>query len=411
MKPAADSEKRSSRRLCETLSPRPQMPKLVVSVLFALFAYLVPAFSEVTAVAVAFLAAVVLYTAFMMRSVGAIVAVSVGTMILFLTFGTAPAALILAVTTGNAVVSWLLTSFRRPTAYGALAIPLLAVLLTLLLPGDHSVLPVLLMLPVLALLCVSAIPTLSRGVATCITAGGYLVSALLLLLVCLQKNGEISFAAVGTLLDQLQEDALQSALLLRDQLIALWEETAAKENGEAFRKAAETLKNTLNETVLRDVISSAFRILPGTILGLSSVLGYLTHTYLLLCYGACGWRSAIPQQMSTLRMSGVSALLYCTALFVTFFATPEDLFGALCWNLFLMLLPAFLLLGAGTLLGKVRAARGGGRFFLLSGTLFLLCCIGMETFRLLSLIGAFAVLLGILRRKGNTDPDDNGNQT
>ncbi len=411
MEQSAEREKKDPSRLYKTLSPRPEPLRIWISALFALFAYLVPVFPDNTAIAVAFLAAVVLYTAFMTRVAVAIVSVCAGILILFLFFGVTPAALICAAVAGSAAMVWELISMRVPAAYGMLAIPLSAVLLVLLLPGNISVLPILLMLPVLVLLSVAMFCMLPRTTAACLTAGGYLAAGLISLVVFLWNNGEVSFAALGNLLERLQEELLQTALLLRDRLITLWEETAAKENGDAFRNAAETLKSVLNVTVLREVISSAFRVFPGAVLGLCAVLGYLTHTYLLLCCNGCGWRDRLPEQMRIFRMSGTSALLYGVALTVTFFVTPQGLFGALCWNLSLMLLPGFFRLGLGILSGFLRATRGEGNFLLLCGLLCLFCCLGTEAFRLISLIGTFGVLSGILRRKRNADSDDSDDES
>ena len=120
-----------------------------------------------------------------------------------------------------------------------------------------------------------------------------------------------------------------------------------------------------------------------------------------------GLEAVVTRESCEFSMSVPSAILYILALALFLFGSAESLVFAVAANLFLMLLPGFLLIGARSLLVLSLRLQGGGTVLVVL-ILGLFCCNFIGGLLVLSLWGASGTALLPLRERLMRQSGQNG---
>ena len=307
-------------------------------------------------------------------------------------------AFLLSTVMGVASCAFLLTSVRRSFLF--LLLPVGAFGIAWALTGDPlSACAAFAILPAALLLAFATRRGEARTSAIAFTAAGLAAVGGLVILIPLLLAAREAGTDVGSYLQNLCFEAVTT---VRDELFALIEADTELQT-EAMQEQIRLLKETLTDAGIREMLNTVILpLLPGFLLGLAAILSFLAQMLLTASYRISGMSAVVTKESCQLLMSIPSAALYMVAFFIFLFAPSGGMVWAVAGNVFLMLLPAFLLVGARSLTVLFFGARGG-RMILLVSVLALFCCNFLGALMVLALWGASGTLLtplrGWLRRK------------
>ena len=134
-----------------------------------------------------------------------------------------------------------------------------------------------------------------------------------------------------------------------------------------------------------------------------------------MTYLSTGWRQVLTRNFCVFTMSVTASVLYYVSFLFTLFANASSLLGATMQNVCLMLLPGFCVLGAWSLMARIRLSRGGARAFWILLCVSFVCCAGYSVLYFLALWGANATITVAMRnrmlqklKENGIDPNDRG---
>ena len=136
-------------------------------------------------------------------------------------------------------------------------------------------------------------------------------------------------------------------------------------------------------------------------------------------YYNTGLRQVVTPASRIFTMSVTASLLYYVSFLLTMFVDGSTLFGAAMQNVCLILLPGFCVLGAWSLLARIRFSKGGARIFWILLCVSFVCCAGFSALYFLALWGANTTITVALRNRmiqkmremGGKGPDDHDNNS
>ena len=189
--------------------------------------------------------------------------------------------------------------------------------------------------------------------AICYCIGGFLVSAVGLILLWLwQTYGALHADLFRKLPEQWKESFVAAQLRSRGALIALIDEQIASGEGmtEDLIARYESLKQSLltlmSDDVIRASIESLFRILPAILCLGCSIPAFLGQRMLNAAYNTNGMARVVTAEAEFFTMSLPSAVIYAVSLFLYMVPVRGMEFVAMvAGNLSLILLPGMLVLG------------------------------------------------------------------
>lgn len=384
--------------------PTPRILPVILSALAFLLSCLQiaqPYGEMLSLVAMGFLFA---YAVFMARSPGAVIPVLLAAVVpTIFGFTFSVSAFLLAIVIGTSACAFLLTSLRRPWFF--LLLPVGAWGIAWLLTGDPlSSLAALGLIPAALLLAIATKRCEMRTSAIGFTAAGLVAVGGLAILIPLLTAAREAGTDIGIYLQDLFFDAVT---MVRDELFALMDADVELQTPELLEQI-KLLKEMLTDSYIREILNTVIiPLLPGFLLGLAAILSFLAQLLLTASYKGAGMGAVVMKESLLFVMSVPSAVLYIISFFVFLFAPSGEMLWALTGNVFLMLLPAFLLTGVRSLT-FIFLRMKGGRMILLLPILALFCCNFIGGLMVLSLWGANGILLsplqGWIRRR--LDPHD-----
>lgn len=306
-------------------------------------------------------------------------------------------AFLLSVAAGTASIAFLCTAPRR--GYLGLLIPAAVFAGTWILSGElWLALGALGLIPGGVLLAVATRRGASRTSAITMAGAGMALSVAIPVLILLIIDSRALGIDVPAYVRHLQDLLADQMIALRDEWFALMTAEPELQTPE-LTEQLEQMKKLLTDDLLRNmVLPTVVALLPGLLLGGSAILGFEAQLLLTASYRRAGLASVITKDSVMLTMSLPSAILYILALMLVMFASANGILWAVAANLFLMLLPGFLLVGARSLLVLFAKAQNG-RIFLLIAVAALFCCNFLGGFLVLSLWGATGTAMLPLREK------------
>lgn len=302
------------------------------------------------------------------------------------------AALAICLTAGASAGALLLTGLKR-NRFLVLLLPLAVFVGALIYSGDPvSSLMALAALPAAILMSVATLKGRGRTTSVCFAAGGLIAVVAGALAYVLISESTAAGMSVGELIADLQRQAVDVGLQIRDEMLRLWEEAGNSD------KQMEALRQTLTEEYLTAFVREAFGLLPGIITAILCVLAYEAHSMLNASYRVSGLGCVLTPESQVLTMSVVSAVLYMIATLLYLFVPGTGIVTLTAGNFCVMLMPGFLVVGLRSLMLLLARMRGKrGWLFLLLGAL--LCCNFTVILFMLALWGANATVTGALQRK------------
>lgn len=307
------------------------------------------------------------------------------------------ASVFLALAIGAASLAFLFTVTARP--YAAL-LPIAVAVGAYFVSGDLLLaLLALAILPSGALLAAATLSHQRRTTAICFSVGGFLISlGAILALLLYRACGSLELGAVTAYMEELRVLLTDTLILIRDEFLVYMKEALTLE-GAAEAEIESTLKTlgeNMSDEVIREVLALFRSILPAIAVVLSSIVSFEAQLLLSHHYFYRGYRAVLTADSTVFTMSIPAAIIYLLSFLFSAFLGASSLFGAAMQNLCLMLLPGFCVVGLGSVLGMLRAAKGGYRIFLAAVSCAALCCAGFSALYFLALWGAYTTVLSAL---------------
>lgn len=355
--------------------------------------------------------ALFVYTVITVRSpgaVGSILIVAVGVTLLSGTpvFG----AMALSLIVGTGSLAWLLTVKRPP--YLAMLIPVLMFFLGWFITHDvwFSLLA-LSFVPAAILLAHATVTDRGRTSAILFAEGGLLLSVFVLIAIVIYRMyGALDGVTIARAVEETRGYFLHMLLTLREELILAVQATGA----EGMQAMVDQLNTVLSMENLNVVLSLLFNLIPAFLTIGCSIIAFESHLLLEMTYLSTGWKQVLTRNYCVFTMSVTASLLYYVSFLLTMFADGRTLFGAAMQNVCLILLPGFCVLGAWSLLARIRFSKGGSKIFWILLCASFVCCAGFSALYFLALWGANTTITMALRNRmiqkmremGGKSPDD-----
>ena len=388
----------------------PKMPaKHIVGALIAILASAVGlAFPSHEAISWTVMGVLFLYVALFVRIPSTVTMTLITPMLVIFSVGESYiAAAVLSLTVGISACTLLLTAFRH--GWAVALIPCAVGVAGILIHGDllFSLLA-LALLPSAALIATATVQGRGKTSVLCFGVGGLLAVVAGAVIYLLWQGSRTAGVEIGVYVQSIRESVVEFAVMVRDELIRLMEESGGTE------MQLESLKQGLTDTYLSAFIAEIFSLLPGILIAICCVIVYEAHSVLNATYAICGWKSVLKPHTQILTMSVVSAILYVAAAFVYLLIPESGIAVAVAGNVCVMLLPGFVAVGArAILMTAVKMKRGRG--LLIVFVLAMLCCSFASALYMLALWGASGTVMEAARRKmmqkwngedGSTPPND-----
>lgn len=315
-------------------------------------------------------------------------------------------AFLLAVVSATSAIAFLLTAQRH--GWTSLLLPVGVFALSWILTGDPlSSLCVFGLLPGGLLLALATRRAQPRTSAIVWAGAGMTLSVALPVLVILLVESRAAGVELAAYVEQIKDALADQLILLRDEWTRLLSEEMELQSAELAEQLAQ-LEKTLTDSFLRDtLVPTVLQLLPGFLLGGAAILSFEAQLLLTASYRSSGLEAVVTRESCEFSMSVPSAILYILALALFLFGSAESLVFAVAANLFLMLLPGFLLIGARSLLVLSLRLQGGGTVLVVL-ILGLFCCNFIGGFLVLSLWGASGTALLPLRERLMRQSGQNG---
>ena len=212
--------------------------------------------------------------------------------------------------------------------------------------------------------------------------------------------GSLDIATVTAYLDGTRQTLIESMQYIRDEFILYMQEALTAEGAaEAeITRTLDSLRETMSDAVITEVIGVLYTILPALATMLLSVVSFEAQLLLSHFYFYRGYRAVLTPDATVFTMSVPSAVIYLITFLCTAFVGVGTLIGAAMQNLCLMLVPGLCVIGVGAILGMLRTSKGGARVFILLLSIAAICCAGFSALYFLALWGAYTTVLGALGR-------------
>ncbi len=336
------------------------------------------------------------YTVITVRSPGAVAVILVTAVgITFLTGTPIFGAVALSLIVGTGSLAWLLTVKRPP--YLALMIPVAMCLVGWIITRDVYVsLLALAFLPAAILLAHATVTDRGRTSAILFAEGGLLISVIALIAVVIYRMyGSLDWSVITRAVEETRGYFLYVFLTLREEMILAVETTAA----EGAPAMIENLNAVLSTSNITMVISLLFNLIPALLAVGCSVIAFEAHLVLEMTYLSTGWKQVLTRNFCVFTMSVTASILYYVSFLITMFVDGTTVFGAVMQNICLILLPGFCVLGAWSLLARIRSTKGGGKIFWILIAVSFVCCAGMSALYFLALWGANTTVMIAMRRR------------
>ncbi len=307
------------------------------------------------------------------------------------------ASVFLGLVIGTGSLAFLFTVTARP--YAAI-LPIAVAVGAYFAQGDlMAALLSLAILPAGALLAAATLTHQRRTTAICFSIGGLLISlGAILALLLFRACGTLELGAITAYLEELREILSETLILIRDEFLVYMQEALVAEGAaEAeITSTLESLRQTMSDEVITEVLSLFYSILPALAVVLCAVISFEAQLLLSHYYFYRGWRMVLTSDSTVFNMSIPAAVLYLVSFLCTVFFGATSIFGAAMQNLCLMLLPGFCVVGVGAVLGMLHSSRGGARVFLLITCCAAFCCAGFSLLYFVALWGAYTAILSAL---------------
>ena len=270
------------------------------------------------------------------------------------------------------------------------------------------------LLPAMMLLSVATHKGEACTSAICYTVGGFLVTAVILVLLWIfDTYGSVSPDLLRSLLNEWKEGFVQTQIASRGELMAMLEERMAAE-GLTEQAAAnlETLKSSFMQVMSNDAIRASmdtlFQMLPAVLFLCCAIPAFLAQRLLNAAYVTGGMGAVVTPESEFFTMSLPSAVLYVVSLFLSMLSVDGMGFVSMvAGNLSLILLPGMLLIGMRYL--KLQLAHGVGlsRKVLTAILVLMLCCATSGVLYLGAFYGAYMRIMQVVHRGIKKKMDQN----
>ncbi len=318
----------------------------------------------------------------------------------FLSASLTVGAIVLSLIVGTGCLAWLFTVLRPP--YLPIALLVAVGALSWILSGDWgTALLALAFLPAAAGLAYATLSDRGRTSVICFGIGGLLISILALFAIAFYRiNGTLELSAIEAALEAARNAAVESVMGVRAALIEQIE-IAGAEAAEAENAAAliEELKTSMSRENVTLLVSMLFNLIPGLLISVCAILSFGAQLVQGMQYRFTGWTQVLTPNACIFTMSVVASILYYVGFLFMLFVDSTTMLGAVMQNVCIILLPGLCLVGFADLLTRLRASRGGGRFFRVLIFASLFCCAGLSALFFVALWGANCSILLALHRK------------
>ncbi len=317
---------------------------------------------------IALLAVLSVYAAYICRPSATASAMILGLSYLAaISLGFASGAVVLGIVIGLGAGAFLVTATRRP--YLLLGLHVLA--FGVVFAVTQSVL--------LALLSMfSMVAALLMGVCTvrgCARTPIVLSATLGLLLPLLlfagawvyAEMGSLSLGAIKTVVNSLRNALLESAKLMRDELLKVAAETTAAD-------ALQQLKKAYSDEVLAGTVAQLFHYLPAIAAVGCMIPAFLGHSLLMMQHKHAGMYFVNTFAVKYLRVSLPACAVYVVSTLLNFILPSDAMASAVAGNLSLMLMPPLCVVGVTYFTVGLRQSGVGQKAMPLLILMAICCC-------------------------------------
>ena len=313
-------------------------------------------------------------------------------LVVFLFGAVLPVSLFTAFTSAVCIYALLLTKYRSPILWGLPILPLAVSLV--FLGGIAGAFVSVATLPCTLLLTYSVSKKLDRISTICrMSLGICAVIGIGFLITLYSLYGSISMETTRDFMDAMRTAITNSLISATDKMAELMNTT-------------DIPLGDLNAYVAV-AVSSTFNLLPAIIIVTANVLCYFIHSMFLGLYAVTDEERKQVIPTLTFDMSLISAIVYLTALILSFALVSDKvaLWGAVAENMMLILAPGLILTALGAL--KMLTTRKGPSCFgsiIYMLVIFSLLSLSAPTIIIVSAAGAVVIIIShVARAKNNTD--------
>ena len=189
--------------------------------------------------------------------------------------------------------------------------------------------------------------------AICYGVGGFLVSAVVLILLWIRQTyGALSVELFQSLPAQWKADFVAARIQSRETMMAMIDQQLASGEGlsaevvESYEALKQSFASLMSDDVIRTSVEALFRLLPAFLFLGCSIPAFLGQRMLNAAYNTNGMSRVVTAEAEFFTMSLPSAVIYSVSLFL--FMLPVkgmDFVSMVAGNLSLILLPGMLVIG------------------------------------------------------------------
>ena len=248
--------------------------------------------------------------------------------------------------------AFLLTACRSKALY---LIPFVVYGAALLISRDYLTAALTLVpFPAMGILAYCIMQNRPRVWSICLTSFMYgLCLVFVLALSYYRTAGSITFAELFRALELSREPAIEALL-----------------SYEPYTAAMATLYKDVDvpiRTIATTQLEFVFNILPALIIGACNLLAYTAQLMCVQTYASAGMAELMTKASQLFVHSILSAIIYVVCFVVAIFPSEMTMFGAVVYNLLLILLPGMALIGVYKLVGDIRRGMSKIWLFILIG--------------------------------------------
>ncbi|MBR2722246.1 MAG: hypothetical protein IKB75_05665 [Clostridia bacterium] len=397
----SDSEKLENPWKDRDSLPSPKGEDIALAMLMLLLCALCIPFCFYDWVPPVLLAAVFSYIVYAVRKPRAVIALLLLAVIPSAFFsGLSVSALLFALVVGTGCFAYLITLCKSPYL-AVLPFVFAFGIVRVILRDAEPALLTLVCIPSGLLLAIATRKALSRTVAVIMTLIGFLIPLGLILWIVLGRMASDMGVELAQCLAYIREELTAFLIAVREEFIRTMPTLMEGTDDAAGRLAQmeQTVRSVLSDAFFVDLTASLFNLLPGIAVLLCSIPAYAAQFLLAYQYAGTGMEAVVTPQSLKFIMSPTSAILFMIAFLINLFASGNSFVVAVIGNFYLMLLPAFCVVGAQSIGAILHPARGGARLFLLLLIASAICCLGVNTFSMLAFFGAYEALIYAVREK------------
>ena len=382
--------------------PRAKRSSVILAAVAFFFCALTLPFSTSENISLAVLAVLFAYTVYVARMPVPVTLLLLTAFTCVLLTGTfAAGAIFLCITIGVCSGAFLLTALRRP--YFVLLLPVVAAVAAYaILRSVELAVICLAFLPAAILLAIATRTGQRRTTAVCFALGGLLLVVVAGLALFAWRQSTAAGLSLSDYIESLREQLLQLLISVREEMVALMQESLVAEGGVLTEDATaqiQTVRDTLSDTLLSDLVALLFNLIPAIVVIVCSIVAYEAQALLNANYRTAGMGNVVTENARIFTMSVASAVLFMIACAVTLFATSDSIPVMAANNLCLMLLPGFCVISVQSMAAFFTNARGGGKALVLLLIASMCCCSPGAIFYVLAFWGAYQCVMDAVRKR------------